>query len=299
MATATATPMTMTQKIIAIAVTIIVISTVAIPIINEMQQGQISVYQNSTELFACASSGDDITLTVVSAGHVEVNGYEVPTVNSSRLLAVSDNVAIIIGSSSSTFVAVTDPVNGRHNTTEVTITGGVLSYVDTNVTYTVNLEGDFYYPSASGTYGMFYPSSEYNFNKEAVFFTFVNNSFSNAGLSPNTVSVNALYKGTYNDLKFLFASESSFVGGSATITNIDDSGEGYLSTTSNSQVSYVIKNDVGTYTYSGPKAFLAPLEYISIAESNEFAVQLFDVIPILLLLVPLMMAVRMITLRRN
>lgn len=298
MATATATPMTLTQKIVAIAVTIIIISTVALPIIDDSEIEEKKITQNVGQRFSMLEPDDSKTYTITySSGNIIVNGvtYETSVFDT---VVYSDAIVVDVHNSNLR-VASADYLE---NTLQVVINGGTITYtntsnVDRSVTYSWAL-----IVQANGDYGLFKQGTTVYVNESSkIIYARTNTNLSNSDLTPSSITVRNVMSGTFNDMKSDFA-----VATSEDITSVELSGfitdvtevskEVYSITPGTNTLSIIADTNLGEYSNPSLAMSLiaAPLSYYYYGDSN-----MFGVVAIILMLVPLMMAVRMIALKRN
>lgn len=300
MAAAQTMAMTTTQKIIAIAVTIIIISTVAIPVIDDLQSTIHSTGQNTTQKFAVSNQAVDSVSIQLSGSVVTVNGFSL-TPSEQVIIAISDDfriVALDIGGTVQVHVGTDSDTN--RTTGDITITNGNLTYtVYGSDTPTVKAltSPNILYASESGSYGQF-SGGLLNVNKDTVMYAVVSHTVSNAGLDPTSLYVSAVVKGTYQGLASAFAYGANSASVSIPEANITEK-PGYLSIDTSKGVNISASAVQGVYSTYDFVQFVAPLQYTYYSDADSGLINLIGVIPILLILVPLMMAVRMIALRRN
>lgn len=304
MATSTANAMTLSQKVIAIAVTIIIISIVAIPVIQDVQEGNAVAENNTGESVRLASS--NVTVSFSDGVHY-LNNVALPSdlaVNTA--VAYSDNLAIVINASG--FVIYDYSIPGNWTTTNATISNGIYSSVDTSaVEHTGAVDGVLYGYSVTGNIGNFKQLS-FNVDKDKEISGYIRATVWDP--QQTILSIRGYFHGTVNDLHFEYAVDYTH----SPRVNLD------ISKIAISLIDYELSEDGLSYivnpgvsvTYTDPDGVVwagstgvtaieyqlfAPIQY-HILDSDGVN-PLINVIPVILILVPLMMAVRMMALRRN
>lgn len=286
--------MTMTQKIIAIAVTIIIISTVAIPVIDDLQESQKSAANNTSELFnAVIGSGEDITITT-SDGAASINGYAAPSgvdVFVSASLVVFYNNGLKVVDMVNNFVGA---VSGSIVISDRTFNYTTAGSVEKSGTIT----GTYLYLAENGTYGQFKPQDGARFNNNSQMYGVV---LTAPIAAVNYTAVTAFVSGSVRG-GFVVNEGYDLVNGSLVdvtstltpkLTYTETDGYNVLSAAS------VVADVSGSSGYAGILHIYAPIQYHYISDEDSSLFNLIGVIPIILILVPLMLAVRMIALKRN
>lgn len=298
--------MTTTQKIIAIAVTIIIISTVAIPVIDDMQNLPHSVATNSDVNYNMIKPGEftnDITLEVViSDSKFMCNGVDLTSLMTGITTPLVFTDSVVIAGRSASTIYFMDGNNNAYDATSVSITfknDGTWSATYDNGTVNTT-SGEFtilLYFGLNGDYGAFTVDSN-------------NPIYLNHGATAYVVGYSWISGGTSN----------TFVGSTykdGQFTTIFDRPLSTQSTVTHSFTDHVVdENEYSdrlwfsgtiTATNSGTEttvninswAVIAPLQYTYVSSEDANLISLIGIIPIMLILVPLMMAVRMMALKRN
>ena len=279
--------MTMTQKIIAIAVTIIIISTVALPVIDDMSEGTRENRSNTNQLYFVAD-GETITATK-NTGSITINGYTFTPNNGDVLLLCNEFYATY--NSNYGIVGVKTEDTSFIVSKSVVISNGVATFTkNDDSTVTVSYDSKVLYASDSGNYGAF--KTPFYADEDAILYSAPEGTVTNANLTPSSVTIRATGLGTYSDFE-LFVTGGSTDGFGSIVLNHTDYDKYALIDPAASAITYT--DDKGTYTGSFNIMIFAPIKY-SVESSMS---NLINVIPIILILVPLMMAVRMIVVRRN
>lgn len=301
MAAAQTMAMTMTQKIVAIAVTIIIISTVALPIIDDAEAGIKVVTQNTGQTFSMVEQDNstDYTITYISSSSVSINGVIYP-INTYDIILYSDGLTVDIAASN---MRVTTP-DYLENTTEIVLSGGTATYTNTSsIEHTADYSW-FLIMNTTGNYGLF-RSGEIFINEEStLYYTRANTSFTNSDLDPSSVNARGyVMAGTFDNLKSVFAQSNTTgvtsIELSGKITGVTEVSKGVYSVkVGTNKIDAVADTNLGEYTNTAiaMSIIAAPLNYYYYDDSST---SMFGIVAIMLILVPVMLAVRMITLRRN
>lgn len=297
----------LTYGVICILVMVVLVATVAIPVIEDAKEAQITVAQNSTEHFSLASTDvETITISFTSSS-ISVNDYiiDATTVNGARMIAFSDDVVIFNNSSSPTNGVL---INGSISSAATNLTEIVIDTTTNSITYsdtTINYTGELYYASESGDYGAFkYNSDIFRFNKDTVMFACsYQTGLNNAELSPSTVLLTGLFKGTYDNFEPVFSysttADTVYTSLSAILENVEKVDDICLTSKTNTDIKITGVTSVGEYTRSigGNSYIVVPLEYTYYSDNNSMIIALLSVLPLILLIVPVMCAVGLITRR--
>lgn len=288
--------------VVCLVVIVILIATVGIPVIEDAQKEQISVEQNTTEKFA-VSSGEISEVTIsITEGSLTVNDYVITTTGS-RMVAFADDFFIYSNSATSSLgLAIDGTSTIVSGLTEIVINDAnkTISYSSSTANYT----GTLYYASEKGDYGSFAYSNPVYFNDDSIlFFSVFDGPFVNNELSPNTIRGSVFFKGTYDDLQKMVAIKTlnnvSTAPNAAAVTLSDITEVDSICKSTNAQTLFdmTITDDTGTYSYSRPSGnwyqMIAPIEYQYISDNDSMIVSLLSVIPLVLLIIPVMIAVNM------
>lgn len=305
MATTQNAAMTLTQKIISIAVIIIVISTIALPVIDSDFSREIQ-HTNTGYQYRVGSTSDDVTISIVSTGVVSINGVNYSDLTSYAAVAFTDTGWIrMAGNGNSLTVFGSQSLsNSQILTSSVTYSNGTITWESGGSTYTDSYTSPVYHISDSGNYAAFKNANTPTiyFNEDSSLWTMAANATAtNSGLSPSSITARTVvFNGTYNDFDSteLLITTDGVEGVKATVNMssfLVDHGS-YYGWEDVDTVPFTIETDLGNYS-SSTIWIIAPLNYTEI--EGEGTNTLFSVVAILLVLVPVMMAVRMITLKRN
>lgn len=304
MANSNASATTLTQKVIAIAVMIVVISTVALPVIGDMQDGETKTGSN-TPIYRLDLLNDSAAHTLSFADSTATYGDYVISftgVTSGTLLAFSDTFMAFYRSSSGDMrIYVNDGSAPYGAMSSITFENGIATWTASGNTYTKAYSW-LYVPNQNGSLGAFNTGDTIKFNASSELWAFQYNlDVKNQDLEPATIRyVTALNHGTYNNMQSVIAytANESVTSTDSVVSLNAISDDGYLTyIVGSSTADYTVENNLGVYTASLKFFVTAPVEY-TYTTGNDWA-NLIGVLPILLILVPVMMAVRMIATRRN
>lgn len=288
-------------SVVAIAIIVLIVSTVAVPVIDNAQEDQKTEYNNTTEQFKLVSSVESITIRWLSTTEYSINDV-VYTIRGTTI-AISDNVIITVVQNNIQVRNISDDGSGFNLDTSaalgtnqvVTISNGIL----TTDKGSCSVLGNLFIISNSedATYGYYPYSGVVNINKQSVF-------AANLTITINSVSYlischgtydNLVVTGVYNNTSSQFMDPADF--SIQFVGEITDNGS-YL--TIGSKLFKATYNDGGVeYSGQNTRGIYAPIQYYVISDSDATIISLLGVIPILLFLVPVMFAVRMIQTRRN
>ena len=289
--------MTMTQKIIAIAVTIIIISTVALPVIQDMQNAQIVEEMQSGELYSVKHTNEKVTLGYDSTYGPTLNGvalssiYTGQTKETTRYYVICDSVVGFAFYTLSTQSWSYWAIKSTSSLTNVSINNASYSAVFESGTVTITASSTYtssydylVIPDTTGNYGIWdYSDRPWHVDSDSTIYAAL-----------NTTARSYLIAGKISDLKVEFEiSSGSLVTGStasASYVPTDDGKSNVLS-------GITLNSGGSSASIVDYAVVVCPLSYHTISDDRMY--DLIGIIPIFLILVPVMLAVRMITLRRN
>lgn len=293
-------------SVVAIAIIVLIVSTVAVPVIDDASDSAKINRVNNTQIFAIADSDSNLDIYVNESGFIVINSdvFSSDYAATSIAVAFSDNffiqkprdggLRIYYGSEFTDSIS----INGH-----VTINEGVVSCVTTDsVSVSFASIGDILYLSKDGDYGFFGQNSTFKLNADSKIYQINSNElFRNAELNPTSIGARAyVLQGTFADLRatwyIMYADVTAPVDNFVGHLNVTDEGAGVYSCTVNNTSTVVqITNATGTYSATYGYSIIAPIAY---TEDSGWS-GLIQILPILLFLVPVMFAVRMIQTRRN
>lgn len=296
-------------SVVAIAIIVLIVSTVAVPVIEDSSETIRTVDQNTAQRYSIVSS--TAALTVDSSSNVvQIGDYTMPTGTGVGIVAITDSFILRhydVGHPELMYVD--DGVNDlfSQSTSFVVFDGTKMTYTSSGVERTCNYSW-LLIASDSGDYG-FFSGVAFNFNKDSVIYTVYWNNVTNSDLSPTSARCMAVLAGKMGEFKSVFCTtdtvDVTFAGnnaGSVNITSFSE-GDGYYTMPISPRATLTVQSSspAGDYSIvnSSWTVFIAPIEYTYISDNDYAAINLLDVLPILLFLVPVMFAVRMIQTRRN
>lgn len=274
--------------VLSILVAVIVVATVAIPVIEDSSKEIHSTVQNTAQKYYAKSSSDlseDLTITLVSRDNYTINGesYE-----------LNPNGVVIITDMGDMWILYNDnyylyqKIN-NHAFSSLSIGGSTTFYTDgtyvattaTGTEYTGTF-GNVVYPSVDGDLGYFFNTTAYADDASDVIFfsTSINNSGAMYAIK---------FKATGEEVEKIVSPFSS--GAEVTLTD--------LTMTYNAADETIADNAIDGLTYRvgeteyTTKTFIAPLEYKTITNKDSAMISILQIVPLLLLIVPVMMAIRM------
>lgn len=296
MANATATPMTMTQKIVAIAVAIIIISTVAAPVIQDLQDGESTILSNTGSRFSLVEADEKITVSTIDS-FACINGVSIrslfPDAATTVLTILSDVVVANIYYTNDTYsnCYITSPelfpeatnFSQTLSTGTLVFDNGVVTFTDAEENSTSAAYDYVFIPDTDGDYGSWLYSGSTGFD-QPIYVDSGKKIYAYYRTTGNALSAS----GTLDDMNVNLMVRSGAIDEETTMT---------LDYQNLSNGTNLLESMSFDPSFSGSVSVLAPLKY-TVTEDVEQA-SLFGVILLLLFLVPVMMAVRMIALRRN
>lgn len=285
-------------SVVAIAIIVLIVSTVALPVIEDSQNELKTVRQNAGYTFSVADGSTTSVVMALTESTLTINGREYePTENMIPMLSNSFFVQVKSG------VFVVNVNDSYYITSQLTASNGVLSFVadsqDVSITF-----GTLYWFDNNGKFGYF-TSGQIYVNSSSRIIMAIETAIANESLTPNVLYISGSFVGTIsgmvqntmrvdqgNLLSTSLSLQSERVDGQDDVYRID------LSSPSTFTISGTTED--GTYsTTTGNYCVIAPIEYYIVTESDYSMINLFNVLPIILFLVPVMLAVRMIQTRRN
>lgn len=276
--------------IIGVLVAVLVIATVAVPIVDESSKSISTSVNNANAVYAVAMTDDTLTLEVVNkaASEYKLNGVTVhPTEDeyNSFYLIAGKNVFMRLYS---------DGIYARHNAQSLSIQDGYV-FSASGGTWTLK-NGDsviatdtydvLYYPSEGGTYGIYRSASEW-IDKGAQYLAW-KEGLTTSTEAPSTVTgpITVAW-GTYGGDSTISSWSSETTKVNSTLS-INVSEEGDLA----DKVSFSVVYNGNTTQLA---TVIAPISYHVITEENSSQIALLGAVVLMLFIVPVMMAVRMIS----
>lgn len=273
--------------VLSILVAVIIVATVAIPVIEDSSKDIHSTVQNTTQKYYATSSSDlseDLTITLESASNYKINGesYDL-SLNNIVIITDTGDMWVIYANNYNLYQK-----SGNYAQRSLGIGGFTTFYTDgtykattsAGVEYTGTF-GNVVYPSNDGDLGYFINSTAYANDASDVIF------FSISGSNGAMFAIE--YKATGEEVEKIVSPFAS--GAGVTLT---DAAISY-----NSSDETIADNAINGLTYKVGdtsytlRSFIAPLEYKTITENDSAMISILQIVPLLLLIVPVMMAVRM------
>lgn len=287
--------------VVCIVVIVILVATICIPVIEDVQSEQITVGQNTSQKYLSASSNSSVDIemsieTIDSVITITVNGYSFPA-TTYEIIAVTDSflVSASLGNPPVFLLFREGETTVRDST--ITIHDNTLTIGETTITYT----GTLFYPAANGDYGFFEKNSTVYVNENSEIRAISQTTLTNSELSPTSENILAVCSGTIKDMVVDFGvvtSGNAYTESTVSLSDYVYENEVYELKVITTGAS--ITTSAGTYeTITGAVAtsILAPIEYTYLSTNDNMIIQLLNILPLLLLLIPVMASVAMITRR--
>lgn len=284
--------------VLSILVAVIIVATVAIPIVEDSSKEIRTSQNNVAEKYMMAeSTTGEITIeATATTGTFLING-ESKTFSegdySDFYCVLTNNLIVILNSTTSYvyFEGLSAGSMDLRTTGKVTINNDgwtVFSGITSN-TYTGTYEW-VCYPNDNGNYGLYrFTGNTYVDNDAMVFALKEVVSSSTEGTMTNPA---VIWSGSINggdNTKYAWNSKTS------PPTDVTDATETYIKYTEKGEISTKISGVVCKYgdNTTGIATVIIPIEYHVITENDSAMISILQIVPLLLLIVPVMMAVRM------
>lgn len=299
-------------SVVAIAIIVLIVSTVAVPVIEDSQSVIRTSDNNATSLYSATSASNSSILVVYDAdtASVTVNDFIVPIPTGyTTIVALSDDFVIYKFLSHTYLDVYLSGHTDRYRTNSIIIENSTISFTTTSsVEMSQSLsDSQIIYAAENGSYGCYSGGDvPYNVNRGDVIYSILNSTSSISSQDSQTISVGGLFKFTVdssnivaNSIITTYESEASAVDTVTMSKVLDYDSKRDVYTVNNTQMSVSATKDGTIYSRNLVVPIFAPIEYTYISDSDFSILSLLDVLPILLFLVPVMFAVRMIQTRRN
>ena len=273
--------------VLSILVAVIIVATVAIPVIEDSSKDIHSTVQNTTQRYYATSSSDlseDLTITLETDNTYTINGERYDASPNNIVMITDTGDMWVIYSNNYNLYQKSDNYAQR----SLGIGGFTTFYTDGTYKATtsagVEYTGTFsnvIYPSKDGDLGYFLNSTAYADDASDVIF------FSISGTNGAMFAIK--YKATGEEVKKIVSPFAS--GAEVTLTDAAISYNSTDETIADNAINGLTYK-VGDTSYT-LRAFIAPLEYKTISENDSAMISILQIVPLLLLIVPVMMAVRM------
>lgn len=278
--------------VLSILVAVIVVATVAIPIVESSSTQIYTTENNTTERFMMTSDSSGVVTLEFSSKGYSVNGVSVPQ----PAAATWDVKAFWPGGFAKYSGAGFMEINGDGAATRFNITKIVYDPATSTLTYTTSTEDVvvndvpyMYYMANDGDYGLFNSTNPVSINKDTDYFIFVEN--------------------TNREGTMAFRSGFIYNNDSLVETIIDPKLAGTDKNFQDTTISFVLNiEDVDRYHFTINGAtdvtiggsvipqiltFVAPIEFKIVSQNDSAMISILQIVPLLLLIVPVMMAIRM------
>lgn len=290
---------TVAYGVIALVVVVILIFTIALPVIEDAQKEQRSTDNNSSMLYSSVETSESVSLvkTGTGASAVTLNGVDISTMfptltqNSQRIYLFWDTGIIMLAPSTGgtfnlgAYYLNEGTLTGYSNLVSMEAADGAITFTNTSeqtleLAYTWMM-----IPSTTGDYASYRPS---DWASHDVFID--SDSIIYCAAQSNDIDVVA--KGTLDSMAVMFIADSSqtYSAGSIAINTTPTEYEA-----SNEFTSVDIVK--GTTSMSPPTYFeiFVPVKYTTVTDNDSMIITLLGVIPLILAIVPVMLAVQLMT----
>lgn len=281
--------------VLSILVAVIVVATVAIPVIEDSQSKIYEVELNTNEFFTVQTEISPIEINFVdpATGTFVINGVDAKIGEGNYKIdfrLFGDSINLYIKSNYSVLI---DSAAGSRTV----IVSGATFTVDSEGAWTLSSGSNtitgtttmLVYSDPNGTYG-YYSSNGY---EKGLYITKGNTAYISGNVSDVSLFCKAVISESgITDADVVFAIESS--GSTATETGKTISST--ITTTPIDDNNFSLKVTSAEFTVDGVSAtanIYLPIEYKSTTNESRTMVSILSIIPLLLLIVPVMMAVRM------
>ena len=280
--------------VVGLVVAILIVTVVAIPIIEDSSKEVRSTVQNTAQKYYATSSGDlseDLTITLESVSNYKINGesYDL-SLNNIVIITDTGDIWVIYANNYNLYQK-----NDNYAQRSLGIGGSTTFYTDGTYKATtsagVEYTGTFsnvIYPSNDGDLGYFINSTAYaNDASDVIFFSITNASYG--------AMFAIKYKATGEEVEKIVSPFSN--GAEVTLTNAAISYNSTDETIADNAINGLTYK-VGDTSYT-LRAFIAPLEYKTITNNDSAVISIINIIPIVLIVSMLVSIVGMIFVRSN
>lgn len=280
--------------VVGLVVAILIVTVVAIPIIEDSSKEVRSTVQNTAQKYYATSSGDlseDLTITLESVSNYKINGesYDL-SLNNVVIITDTGDIWVIYANNYNLYQK-----SDNYAQRSLGIGGSTTFYTDGTYKATtsagVEYTGTFsnvIYPSNDGDLGYFINSTAYaNDASDVIFFSITNASYG--------AMFAIKYKATGEEVEKIVSPFSN--GAEVTLTNAAISYNSTDETIADNAINGLTYK-VGDTSYT-LRAFIAPLEYKTITNNDSAVISIINIIPIVLIVSMLVSIVGMIFVRSN
>lgn len=292
----------LTSKLITLTIMVLVIASVAIPVITDLQDRTESV-DNTGYRAIMTDVKTEITVTLTSDGFT-VGSHAFTTSYNGYYIAMADNnILMYTGSGSTPSLQLIDLTTPK--LTNISVIGSTVTYNNGSYTLTTGgstttgtYSGDLKILSTSGAYGI-WRAGDVFFNDDSQFWFFANSTFT---VGSDSVNIRGIVSGTISSMAWNSAINASsnpmaIVAPSAlaaVVTSTISEADGAKSFASfDNRLSYTVAGNTYSVTNTGSTYVIAEISYDIDADLGTMG-SLIQVIPIMLILVAVMFAVNLI-----
>lgn len=283
-------------SVVAIAIIVLIVSTVAVPIIEDAQKEQTSLINNSTQNYVSTTSDTEPVVITWNVGTLTVNGAVVDH-GTYTVVAAGLNCILYVESNTATTMVYVDSSNPSVLNRIVSLTwdsGSITVVNPSNIETTYLNVGNIYYINNDGNIGMFVNGTDAHIDHDqsVLYVSLRTGSY----IGTNTI-VNGVVSAAGIPFKGVVSGTVVDPSAYSIVPEVTEDESGLSYTLGKLSVSYEYNETSYGPFFNG--VVFAPLAYHTITESEQSIINLLAVIPVLLFLVPVMFAVRMIQTRRN
>lgn len=295
------------SAVVGLVIIILVISSVAIPVVNSAQENQTTLMQNSTQTYAAIESSEDITITYVHATNQwTIDGWAMPSgQDTDRTLIVACDGLMITKKSNVVYDLTNSKTRQINHDASFTFSNGTVSYTIGENNYSASYTTDVYVASATGNYGIFNIKDNailrVTNGTEISFFTPSDNDYT--AYAPSWFEVT---DGTVDDSNPIVSLKYTAAGNLVNVYSIEAFS---INSTADDELPYVEYTGTPRITFKETSGsannvtvngcFIAPIEYIGISQDDSTLRSLFGIIPLMLIITALLYAVRFMGNSRN
>lgn len=289
-------------SIVALAVMVMLISTIIIPTVENAQADQYSTANNTDLRFKLVEVTDTIVISCDSTG-VFINGTHINISGGSPTIAITPTMQISYYQTAPN-MSIQDSVTATAiaiaQTNTITLSNGTYT-VDTATPKTGTFEGPLYVIDTNGDYANYATTSTSPFyiNNDGVMRGYLQ---TNVTVGEDTVGLRAIFEGTVSGLTIVSAFDNNAHEAIDTddlsitfnVAPVQVDSVHYKVADRNVTVKYTVEGVDYTASVTITNGFIAPLEYKYIGDNDSSIITLLGIIPMLLIIVAVLFAVRLI-----
>lgn len=278
--------------VVGLVVAILIVTVVAIPIIDDASKDIHSTVQNTTQKYYATSSGDlseDLTITLESTNKYTINGESYDYINNIVIITDTGDMWVIYGDNYNLYQK-----SGNYAQRSLLVGGSTTFYTDgtykattsSGTEYTGTF-GNVIYPSKDGDLGYFLNTTAYvDDASDVIFFSIT---------ASNGAMFAIEYKATGEEVEKIVSPYAS--GTEVTLTDAAISYNSTDETIADNAINGLTYK-VGDTSYT-LRSFIAPLNYKTITNNDSAVISIINIIPIVLIVSMLVSIVGMIFVRSN